>query len=159
MDLTRAAKTITTKAIRKGQSLLRATEKGATQTVEPLSKELIKEGIATEKYVPTCPVTKEPLSLPRSPHGVDLPSSNSPHTQIGWRQSNRANKPPYRQTREWGPNGKEIKTTDWTDHKNPDIHTNPHDHPCKPNTTGGTPERGDHQPFTITDERTIRGSL
>ena len=161
VDLTRAAKTITTQAIRKGQSLLRAAEKGATRTVTPpSSKELmqeIKDKIAADKtsYVPTCPITKEPLPLPRSKHGVDLPSSNSPHTQIGWRVSKRDDQPPYRQTREWGYNGKEIKTTDWTDHGRPKNHTNPHDHSCKPNTTGGTPERGDPQTFKITDEKAM----
>jgi len=47
----------------------------------------------------------------------------------------------YRQTREWGANGELIKTTDWTDHGRPNIHTNPHDHYAVPNPTGGTPKR------------------
>jgi hypothetical protein len=94
--------------------------------------------------------------LPRSEHGVDLPSSNSPHTQIGWRESRFS---PYRQTREWGYNGRKIKTTDWTEHGRPKIHTNPHDHHYTPNTTGGTQKRDKSQPFKITDEKTIRDTL
>jgi hypothetical protein len=31
---------------------------------------------------------------------------------------------------------KPINSTDWIDHTTPDIHANPHDHPCTPNGTG-----------------------
>jgi hypothetical protein len=36
---------------------------------------------------------------------------------------------------------------DFTDHGEPLIHSNPHEHPSKPNQTGGTPKRGDPQPL------------
>ena len=37
----------------------------------------------------------------------------------------------------------------WTDHRQPTIHTNPHDHFPTPNLTGGTMKRGDHVQFEI----------
>lgn len=85
-----------------------------------------------------------PLTLPRNPHGVNIPSSNTPHTQLGWRQGSKSG---YRQTREWGYDGKEIKTTDWTDHERPHLHTSPHDYYFIPNSTAGTLRRGKAVPF------------
>lgn len=38
-----------------------------------------------------------------------------------------------------------MKTIDFTDHGDPIIHPNPHEHPYKPNITGGTPMRGEPQ--------------
>jgi hypothetical protein len=50
---------------------------------------------------------------------------------------------------------KPINSTDWIDHTTPDIHANPHDHPCTPNGTGGTPKRDDPQDFKITNEKQL----
>lgn len=64
---------------------------------------------------------------------------------MGGRQGRRGD---YRQTRQWNANGKEVKTTDWTDHGR--GHPNPHDHFVEPNVTGGTPNRGDAVPSSVT---------
>ncbi len=74
---------------------------------------------------------------------------NTPHTQIGWRLGRIKD---YRQTREWSYDGKEIKTTDWTDHDRPSVHPYPHDHNPTLNPTGGTLRKGDITPFRGPDE-------
>ena len=82
-----------------------------------------------------------------------MPSSDTPHTQIGWQKGRKGD---YIQTREWGYNGKPIKTTDWTDHGRPQSHPyNPHDHPFLKNSTGGTTIRGEDKPFEITKDKNI----
>ncbi|MBS0655381.1 MAG: RHS repeat-associated core domain-containing protein, partial [Verrucomicrobia bacterium] len=110
-------------------------------------------------YVPKCPETGNLLTLPRSPHGVDLPSSYSPHTQLGAKVSDKTGLP-YRQTREWGYDGKPIKRTDWTDHGMPEVrgHEIPHDHWYSPNSTGGTPKPRNATPFTTTDPSRIEAT-
>jgi hypothetical protein len=85
------------------------------------------------------------VPLPRDKHGVPVPQSNVEHTQIGGRAGRKGD---YRQTRQWNTNGKEVKTTDWTDHGR--GHPNPHDHFVEPNATGGTHQRGDGVPSTVT---------
>ena len=92
------------------------------------------------------------MPLPRNKHGVDIPSSDTPHTQLGIRKGSEGN---YPQTREWGYDGKPVKTTDWTDHFTPHLHTNPHDHPFLKNSTGGTMKRSKAVPFTITTEKSV----
>jgi uncharacterized protein RhaS with RHS repeats len=97
-------------------------------------------------YIPKCPITGKPLTLPRNQHGANIPSSDTAHTQLGWHAGRKGD---YPQTRQWGANKKPIKTTDWTDHGRPCEHSNPHDHIFGPNATGGTPKYGDAQPFKI----------
>ncbi len=97
-------------------------------------------------YVPKCPQTGKPLPLPRNGYGVNIPSSDTPHTQIGWRDGTKGS---YRQTRQWGYDGKPTKTTDWTDHRLPLIHDSPHDHVFNENSTGGTLNYGNPVPFRI----------
>ena len=92
------------------------------------------------------------LPLPRNKHGVYIPSSDTPHTQLGIRKGSEGN---YPQTREWGYDGKPVKTTDWTDHGRAPEHTNPHDHPFKKNPTGGSYERGDSEAFKITTDKKV----
>lgn len=53
----------------------------------------------------------------------------------------------YPQAREFDKNGKPVKTIDFTDHGEPHIHPNPHEHLYEPNPTGGTPQRGDPKPL------------
>lgn len=40
-----------------------------------------------------------------------------------------------------------LFTIDFTDHGEPHIHANPHEHPLEPNPTGGTPNRGNARPL------------
>ena len=82
-------------------------------------------------------------ALPRNEHGVPIPISQFPHTQIGEHTGRRNS---YRQTREWGANGELIRDIDWTDHGRPQNHTNPHQHTWEDNTTGGSKRRGEAQP-------------
>jgi RHS repeat-associated protein len=89
-------------------------------------------------YVPTGP-DGNPLPLPRGPNGELAPSSPNPHTQIGWQEGRRGG---YAQTREFGPNGQPLKQVDWTNHRRPAQHSDPHVHDYIPNPTGGTPQHG-----------------
>ena len=90
----------------------------------------------TDVYAPDRP-------LPVTPDGIPVPDVNIPHTQLGVKGSKRRPGEKYPQAREFGDNGKPIKTIDFTDHKEPLTHPNPHEHPCNPNPTGGTSRRGD----------------
>ena len=101
------------------------------------------------KFPEYTPIGKdgELLKLPATKDGVPIPSSDSPHSQIGWRKGTHGD---YRQTREWGSDGVVTKRTDWSVHGGPKKHTYPHDHVPEQNTTGGTFNRGRPLPFTIT---------
>ena len=94
----------------------------------------------TDVYAPDRP-------LPLTPAGVPVSDTDAPHTQLGTKNSKRRPGEKYPQAREFDSNGKPVKTIDFTDHGEPLIHPNPHEHPCKPNPTGGTPKRGDPQPL------------
>jgi len=80
--------------------------------------------------------------LPRDKDGNPIPESDLPHTQLGTQEGRNG---PYPQAREFGHNGEPVKDIDFTDHGR--GHSNPHEHPSIPNPTGGTPQRGPHQPL------------
>jgi hypothetical protein len=82
--------------------------------------------------------------LPQDKNGNKIPSSQSPHTQIGTKEGRNGS---YTQAREFGENGQLIKDIDFTDHGRPAMHPNPHQHPWIPNSTGGTMQRGKSEPF------------
>lgn len=94
----------------------------------------------TDVYAPDRP-------LPKDKDGVPIPETDAPHTQLGTKKSKRRPGEKYPQAREFDENGKPVKTIDFTDHKEPSIHPNPHTHSCEPNPTGGTPQRGDPKPL------------
>jgi RHS repeat-associated protein len=94
----------------------------------------------TDVYAPDRP-------LPTNEDGVPIPEADAPHTELGNKESKRRPGEKYPQAREFDENGKPVKTIDFTDHGEPSVHTNPHEHPYKPNPTGGTPIRGDPQPL------------
>jgi RHS repeat-associated protein len=102
------------------------------------------KGPTTPTYSPLGPDGNK-LSLPKGPHGQLAPSSEYPHTQIGWYNGRKGG---YVQTLEFGPNGKPIKRIDWTDHGRPREHTNPHCHDYLPNPTGGNHVQGPARPLT-----------
>ncbi|MEC1155456.1 hypothetical protein ABFV99_27035 [Cytobacillus horneckiae] len=93
-----------------------------------------KETNGSEKniYIPKDKNGK-PVQLPKHLNGeiengtVHKPDTDAPHTQIGARKGRKG---VYRQTLEWGYNGKPVQRTDWTDHGRGD-HVNPHSHPAK----------------------------
>ncbi len=60
--------------------------------------------------------------LPRYPGGRPKPESGDPHTQLGTRKGL------YPQSREFDANGRPVRDIDWTDHGQPDWHTDPHQH-------------------------------
>lgn len=91
--------------------------------------------------------TFDSISLPLTENGIPIPDTDAPHTQLGAKDSKRRPGERYPQAREFDKDGTPIKTIDFTDHGEPLIHPNPHEHPCKPNPTGGTPKRGDPQPL------------
>jgi hypothetical protein len=82
--------------------------------------------------------------LPRDQYGNPMPSSSSPHTQIGTKNGSKG---PYTQAREFGENGQLVKDIDFTDHGRPSIHSNPHQHRWVPNPTGGNPIRNKQEPL------------
>ena len=135
--ISRQVETVTTRAA--------TGESGPVTVVESVETSV---GQTTKEigYVPICPKTGEKLPLPRNQNGVNLPSSLDPHTQIGWAFGRKGG---YKQTRQWGKDGKLIKTTDWTDHGRPLQHPNPHDHLHTTNPTGGIEKYGDPIPFRI----------
>jgi len=89
----------------------------------------------TDVYAPDRP-------LPMTEDGVPIPDTDTPHTQLGIRDSKRKKGERYPQAREFDKDGKPVKTIDFTDHGRPHEHTNPHQHVPKGNETGGTPNRG-----------------
>jgi len=106
---------------------------GGYKAIEAINKN-------TDVYAPDRP-------LPLTENGIPIPDTDAPHTQLGTKDSKRRPGERYPQAREFDKDGKPIKTIDFTDHGEPLIHSNPHEHPSKPNQTGGTPKRGDPQPL------------
>ncbi len=78
--------------------------------------------------------------LPRDEHGIPIPDTDAPHTQLGTRESKRTGEL-YPQAREFDKDGNPVRDVDFTDHNKPDKHPNPHQHRHIDNETGGTPER------------------
>ena len=100
--------------------------------------------IPRPSYVPRDPITGEKLELPRGPDGELSPSSQFPHSQVGWKEGRKGG---YVQTREFGFNGKPVKQVDWTDHgRAAQGHTNPHVHDYLIDPNGGTPAHGPARP-------------
>jgi len=71
--------------------------------------------------------------LPRFPSGRPKPESPYPHTQLGTRGGN------YPQSREFDGNGRPVRDIDWTDHGDPNWHTDPHQHLYGPDGSRGAP--------------------
>lgn len=83
--------------------------------------------------------------LPRDRHGNPVPdpeASGSPHSQLGTQEGRRGT---YPQAREFDAEGRPVRDIDFTDHGR--GHPSPHQHPYVPNSTGGTPQRGPHEPL------------
>jgi len=95
--------------------------------------------------VPGAPGTYAPdRALPRTKHGDSIPDSDSPHTQLGRRTDDGHT---YNQGREWvlRPDGRGITADhdwDFTDHGDPENHTNPHKHKLEPNNPQKAPKGG-----------------
>jgi len=81
--------------------------------------------------------------LPMTEHGVPIPETDAPHTELGKEEGRRGK---YPKAREFDKNGKPLRDIEFTDHGRPHDHTSPHQHVPKPNGTGGTPNRGDPVP-------------
>jgi hypothetical protein len=110
-----------------------AVASGGYKTIQAINKN-------TEVYAPDRP-------LPLTEDGVPIPDTDSPHTQLGTKGSKRRPGEEYPQAREFDKNGKPVKSIDFTDHGEPGVHPNPHEHPQTVNPTGGTPQRGGPQPL------------
>jgi RHS repeat-associated protein len=111
----------------------------------PIIPPYLGTDVTNDPYIPTNPDTGKPLPLPRDEHGIPIPDSTYPHTQLGGKASRKGD---YGQSREWGENGQLNKDIDWTDHGRPNEHPdNPHQHPWLPNPSGGTPQRGPQEPL------------
>ncbi len=106
---------------------------GGYKVIEAIAKN-------TEVYAPDRP-------LPLTEDGVPIPEVDVPHTEIGTRESTRRPGQTYPQAREFDKNGQHVRDIDFTDHGQPTVHPNPHQHVREPNPTGGTPRRGDPEPL------------
>lgn len=73
--------------------------------------------------------------LPQDEHGVKVPDTTDPHTQLGQRDGEKGK---YPQAREFDENGQPVRDIDFTDHGRPHNHPIPHQHQWKDNPTGGT---------------------
>lgn len=76
--------------------------------------------------------------LPQTEHGVHIPDTDAPHTQLGTEEGRKG---PYPQAREFDKDGQPIRDGDFTDHGRPHNHPNPHQHKWNENQTGGTKSR------------------
>ena len=85
--------------------------------------------------------------MPNDANGVHVPDTDAPHTQLGTKGSKKRPMETYPQAREFDENGGPVKDIDFTDHREPRIHPNPHEHPYVPNPTGGIPQRGSPRPL------------
>ena len=66
-------------------------------------------------------------------HGVPVPDTDAPHTQLGRRTSSRTGER-YPQAREFDSNGRPVRDVDFTDHGRPKEHADPHQHRYDPET-------------------------
>ncbi|MEU4997747.1 RHS repeat-associated core domain-containing protein [Streptomyces sp. NPDC021622] len=85
--------------------------------------------------------------LPRDQHGNPAPdpaAEGYPHTQLGIHRGRRDS---YAQAREFDADGRPVRDIDFTDHRRPQNHENPHQHRHLPNPTGGTLRRGPAEPL------------
>jgi RHS repeat-associated protein len=88
----------------------------------------------TDVYAPDRP-------LPRDERTQEpVPEIDVPHTQLGTKTCPRTGEK-YPQAREFDKNGKPVRDIDFTNHRRPKDHPNPHQHKWRPNKTGGTPTR------------------
>ncbi len=109
-----------------------------TEPVAPLAQEsgALKK---PDVYAPDRP-------LPRTEHGVDIPDTDAAHTQLGKEVSKRNPGEIYVKAREFNEDGTPVRDIDFTDHAEPDKHTNPHQHRHAPNPTGGSKIRSKPEP-------------
>ena len=85
--------------------------------------------------------------LKRDNNGNAKPDSEArgtSHTQLGVKEGRKGK---YKQGREFDSNNKPEKDVDFTDHRRPNQHTNPHQHKYRENETGGTRRRGKAEPL------------
>lgn len=110
-----------------GSSLQQNIYKTETETEE-------EKKTGGDVYVPDRPLLQDKKS------GEPASETDAPNTQLGTRES-KTGKGKYPQAREFDKDGKPIKDIDFTDHRYPNKHPNPHEHEWKPNKTGGTSTR------------------
>ena len=111
----------------------------AEPTTEPTTAEPTVSG-EQGTYAPNRP-------LPRNSNGTPKPdaeATGNPHTQLGTKDGRAGS---YNQSREFDAGGNPVKDIDWTTHGRPELHTNPHQHNYIPNSTGGSPSRGQGVPL------------
>ncbi|HEV7923394.1 MAG TPA: RHS repeat-associated core domain-containing protein [Thermoanaerobaculia bacterium] len=84
-----------------------------------------------------------PLPLPRDKHGNEMPdpeAAGRPHTQLGTRTDPTKGEASYPQAREWNGHGRGGRRIDFSDHNDPTIHPDPHQHVIEPSGKAGRPE-------------------
>ncbi|MBB4961426.1 polymorphic toxin-type HINT domain-containing protein [Micromonospora polyrhachis] len=69
---------------------------------------------------------------PKGAHGQPKPDVDAPHTQLY--RDNRGKPSEYNAAQEFDENGRLVRQIHWSDHSDPSVHTNPHQHPYDPIT-------------------------
>ena len=89
----------------------------------------------TDIYAPDRP-------LPSDKHGIPIPDTDVPHTQLGTRNGSKGK---YPKAREFDEYGNPVRDIEFTDHGR-DDHPNPHQHRREENPSGGTKIREAPEP-------------
>jgi hypothetical protein len=79
--------------------------------------------------------------LPRDAYGRPIPDVDAAHSQLG--RNNRGRPSEYNVAHEFDDNGRLVRQVHWSDHSDPSVHANPHEHVYDP-VTG---KRGGAQPL------------
>jgi RHS repeat-associated protein len=113
----------------------------AAGSVVGASVDAFRQGYASGSITPGAYAPSQPLL--RNTNGNPIPELGvvGPHSQIGIQSGRNGS---YTQAREFDAGGNPVRDIDFTNHGRPNIpgHTNPHEHPYQPNSTGGTLQRG-----------------
>jgi len=80
----------------------------------------------------TNPFPERDLRKLRDEHGRPLPDVDAPHSQLG--RNNLGKPSEYNAAHEFDEDGRLVRQIHWSDHSDPSVHTNPHQHPYDPVT-------------------------
>ncbi|HKO59004.1 MAG TPA: RHS repeat-associated core domain-containing protein [Thermoanaerobaculia bacterium] len=116
---------------------------GANRLQRTLENEAAPSSVPSTRIYTPKDADGNPLPLPRDAHGNEMPdpaAAGRPHTQLGSRTTPTKGEAPYSQVREWNGNAQGGRRIDFSNHNEPAVHPNPHQHVIQPNGKVGPPE-------------------